>query len=424
VKIAIQTWGSTGDTHPFLALAAGLATAGHEVTLAITGTDRIDFTPMAERFGFVIEQSFIGESEAAVNELGKRIFAIADPIKQTRMIFGEMMESQIDAMFATSERLCASHDLMIGHFIMHPARLAAERAGIPWLTVTLNQGAIPSRYSAPNPFPNLGAWLNPWLWRLVAHFLDTIVVPYANALRARYGAAPIDSYLDCWESPRLNLIAVSRQLCPRPADWGEHRQITGFFNLPEAHSDWQMPPDLRAFLDAGEAPVFITFGSMAGLAEPSDELEETTALLVEAVRMAGCRAIIQSHWNEIRTVEAGEHIYRFIRAPHERIFPHCAAVVHHGGAGTTQSTTLSGCPSIVVAHISDQFFWGALLHRQGLAPRMLKRRTLTAAKLAKRIRQVLDDPGYRERAEAAGRRMRAEDGVATAVRLIESMPRR
>jgi len=421
MKVAIQTWGSTGDTHPFLSLAAGLARAGHEVTLAITGTDRIDFAPIAERFGFAIEQGFVGEDASAVNELGKRIFAIADPIKQTRVIFGEMMESQVDEMFATAERLCASHDLMIGHFILHPAQLAAQRAGIPWVTVTLNQGALPSRYTAPNPFPNLGPRLNPWLWRLVAWFLDTIVVPYANALRARFGAVPLPGYLDCWESPLLNLVAVSRELCPRPADWGDNRQITGFFNLPEEHSDWQMPEDLRAFLAAGPAPVFITFGSMAGLAEPSPELEETTALMVEAVNMAGCRAIIQSHWNEIGTVAAGENIYRFIRAPHERIFPHCAAVVHHGGAGTTQSATLSGCPSIVVAHISDQFFWGDLLHRLGLAPRMLKRRKLTAKKLAARIRQVLDDPGYRERAQQLGERMREESGVANAVRLIESL---
>lgn len=421
MKVAIQTWGSTGDIHPFLALAAGLAGAGHEATLAVSGTDRIDFTPIAEKFGFAIEQDFIGESESAVNELGKRIFSIADPIQQTRLIFEEMMESQVNELFATAERLCESHDIMIGHFILHPAQLAAERAGIPWVTVTLNQGAVPSRYTAPNPFPNLGRWLNPWLWRLVAYFLDSMVVPYANALRARYGATSLHNYLDCWESPLLNLVAVSPQLCPRPADWDRNRQITGFFNLPEEHSDWQMPEDLRAFIDGGPAPIFMTFGSMAGLAEPSPELEETTALMVDAVNVAGCRAIIQSHWNEIGTVETSENIFRFTRAPHERVFPHCAAVVHHGGSGTTQSATLSGCPSIVVAHISDQFFWAELLHRLGLAPKMLKRRSLTAKSLAARIRQVLDDPGYRERAQQVGRRMREEHGVANAVRLIESL---
>lgn len=421
MKIAIQTWGSTGDTHPFLALAAGLAAAGHEVTLAITGTDRIDYAPMAERLGFSIEQSFVGESESAVNELGKRVFSIPDPIRQTRVIFEEMMEPQIDQMFATAERLCRDHDIIIGHFILHPVQLAAEQAGIPWVTVTLNQGAIPSRFTAPNPFPNLGRWFNPLLWWLVRHFLGTIVVPYANELRVKHGAAPLSSFLDIWESPLLNLIAVSPQLCHRPDDWPDNRQITGFFNLPENHSDWVMPEDLRTFLDNGPAPIFITFGSMAGLAEESRELEETTTLMVEAVRMAGYRAIIQSHWDHVQTVKPGENIYRIGRAPHDRIFPHCAAVVHHGGAGTTQSATLSGCPSIVVAHISDQFFWGSRLHSLGLSPQPLKRQSLTTSKLASRIREVLKSEAYRERAQQTGRLMQTENGVANAVRFIESL---
>lgn len=421
MKIAIQTWGSTGDTHPFLALAAGLAAAGHKVTLAITGTDRIDYSPMAEKYGFTVEQSFIGENESAVNELGKRVFAMRDPIKQTRVIFGEMMEPQIDEIFATAERLCRDHDIIIGHFILHPVQLAAERAGVPWVTVTLNQGAVPSRFTAPNPFPNLGRWINPLLWGLVKHVLGTIVVPYANRLRERQGAAPLGSYLDFWESKLMNLIAVSPELCHRPDDWHDNRQVTGFFNLPENHSDWQMPDDLRTFIDKGLPPVFITFGSMAGLAEESSELDETTGIMVEAVKLAGCRAIIQSHWDHVQKVETDDNIYRIGRVPHDRIFPHCAAVVHHGGAGTTQSATRSGCPSVIVAHISDQFFWGARLHSLGLAPRPLKRQSLTAAKLASRIREVLGTEAYHEHAIHAGEGMRKEDGVAEAVRLIEKV---
>lgn len=426
MKIAIQTWGSTGDTHPFLALAAGLAAAGHEVTLATTGTDRIDYAPLAERFGFAVEQAFIGESESAVNELGKRIFAVRDPVRQTKLIFKELMEPQVDEMFATAERLCRDHELMIGHFILHPAQLAAELTGTPYVTVTLNSGAIPSRFIAPNPFPDLGQHFNPLLWWLVERFLNLAVVPYANALRARHGGNPVRSYRDVWESRLMNLIAVSPQLCPTPGDWGTNQQVSGFFNLPENHSDWRMPDDLRAFIDNGPAPIFITFGSMAGLSEPSRELDETTELMVEAARLAGCRAIIQSHWEDVRGVETDESIYRIGRAPHDRIFPHCAAVVHHGGAGTTQSATMGGCPSVVVAHISDQFFWGSRLHSLGLAPRPLKRQSLTAKKLAARIREVLERPDYRENAKRTGRAMSAENGVAEAVRLIEqvTLPRR
>jgi len=421
MRIAIQTWGSTGDTHPFLALAAGLAAAGHKVTLAITGTDRIDYSNLAKKSGFTVEQSFVGENESAVNELGKRVFAIPDPIRQTRVIFEEMMEPQVEEMFATAERLCRNNDIMVGHFIVHPAQLAAERSGTPYVSVSLNQGAIPSRFTAPNPFPNLGRRINPLLWKLVERFLNPVVVPYANALRARHGSPSVHSYRDIWESKLMNLIAVSPQLCPRPADWNDHQKITGFFNLPDHADDWRIPEALRTFIDSGPAPIFITFGSMAGLSEPSRELDETTGLMVAAVKRAGCRAIIQSHWEDVRNVETDETIYRIGRAPHDGIFPHCAAVVHHGGAGTTQSATLSGCPSVVVAHISDQFFWGARLYGMGLAPRLLKRQSVTATKLASRIRQVLDTPSYGERARQLGVQMRVENGVEKAIRLIEQV---
>lgn len=422
MKIGIQTWGSTGDINPFLALAAGLAAAGHQVTLAITATERRDYTALGEQLGFrVIEAGHVGESVEALNASGKVLFATRDPLKQMRMIFDELFSPNAEEMYGIARQLCADNELIIGHFIHHPLHLAAEQAGRPYVTVSLHHGTIPTRFAAPHPLPNLGSQLNPWLWRLTEGIINHFLLSRVNSFRTGHDGAPLASIRDVWESQLCNLIAVSHKLCPLQPDWGGNQHVCGFFNLPEAASSWQPPASLEQFLGAGDAPIYITFGSMMGLPEASPELDEMIALWSEAVKDAGCRAIIQTHWQHAPPVAEDDAIYRIESAAHERIFPRCAAVVHHGGAGTTQSATRAGCPSIVVAHIADQFFWGDQLRRLGIAPPVINRQRLTAKRLAKAIRQVLDEPGMKQRAERVGQAMAAENGVAKAVAIIESL---
>jgi UDP:flavonoid glycosyltransferase YjiC (YdhE family) len=146
-------------------------------------------------------------------------------------------------------------------------------------------------------------------------------------------------------------------------------------------------------------------------------------MMTDAARLAGTRAIIQSCWHSVSGIEESPHIYRTTRVPHHAVFPRCSAIVHHGGAGTTHSSLRSGRPSVVVAHIADQTFWGGELRRLGVAPRPLHRVTVTAGKLAARIRSVLVSPSMKMRAEQCGERLREEDGVGNAVRFIEECGR-
>ena len=145
--------------------------------------------------------------------------------------------------------------------------------------------------------------------------------------------------------------------------------------------------------------------------------------MVDAARIAGWRAIIQSGWEMITDIPEDPDVYRISPAPHRYLFPHCAAVVHHGGAGTTQSAMLYGCPSVVVEHFGDQIFWGRELRRLGIAPRLLHRRSVTPEKLARAIRTVLDSPDMKNKAEKIGKDMKNEDGVERAVELLEILGR-
>jgi UDP:flavonoid glycosyltransferase YjiC (YdhE family) len=131
---------------------------------------------------------------------------------------------------------------------------------------------------------------------------------------------------------------------------------------------------LDKFLEAGDPPVYFTFGSMMPIS--LEYIRETAAIWSEAVQQVGCRAILQIPWQDPFVFPSSEQTFTVQRSPYKKVFPRCSLVVHHGGAGTTQSALLTGRPAIIVAHVSDQFFWGAELERLGVAGKTLNRKGL------------------------------------------------
>ena len=168
----------------------------------------------------------------------------------------------------------------------------------------------------------------------------------ANRLRKRLGLPPIrDLMEDGWPSHRLNLIASSPALLDRPADWPPWHQMCGFLALPPNEHE-PVAPDVEAFLSRGPAPVFMGFGSLMPLVG-SDHLMDAIAILSKRRGNRGQRAIIQTDLERPPT----DDVVFVKRTPHAQVFPRCAAVVHHAGAGTTHSTLRAGVPSITVPHI-------------------------------------------------------------------------
>jgi sterol 3beta-glucosyltransferase len=418
MRIGLQTWGSEGDIQPFVALADGLQRAGHEVTLVITSVEGKDYTSLAHSLGLRIRQvKFPSFDREGFGRAEARAMQTVNPFKQVSIVLSELFDPVARNMYMAAEQLCRENDVVIGHYLLYPLSIAAEKTKCPRVAVILSSNFMRSRYTPPEGLPDLGKRLNNLLWNLAEVFMDRILRPGANLLRIQAGLQPVSGIVrELLESNYLNLIAVSPALYPPQPDWQGRYDLCGFFNPAGTRENWQIPDDLKAFLQAGDPPVFITFGSTAAL-DPS--LVETTRLMIEAVSLGKFRAIIQSRWEDLSEIPGSSSIYRIGYAPHQHIFPHCAAVVHHGGAGTTQSATRCGCPSVVVEHALDQRLWGILLNRVGLAPKPLHRRSLTPAKLAKAVRNVLDSVEMAARAKAAGRAMLAENGVKRAVELME-----
>lgn len=409
MKIGIQTWGSDGDILPFMALAHGLQRAGHQVTVAYTSVDNKDYGGHAAAGGFVAVRAYEG-FELGLNPVLEEIVRTNDPMKQFVLVMQQYFDPALEAMYAASQALCADNDIVIGHMICHTLLTAAERAGKPRVSVALAPLAVRTS-EIPLFGPNLGRFINSLTWKLGDYVGRKKMFSRAEALRQREGLPPLKSMQQqLYVSQDLTLIASSPALSRQRGDWGEYVHLCGDLHYPPDDHPIPLPPGLQEFLQAGPPPVYMTFGS---LTQFQAELFDT--LMTEAAALAGCRAVIQSDWPG----RTSPDIFRCSRAPHANVFPQCAAIVHHGGAGTSHSSARSGRPSIVIEHAFDQQFWGDELRRAGVAGTVLHRNTVTPDQLAQALRTTLASPAMRQRAEKVGREMQQEDGVARAIQLIE-----
>lgn len=419
MRIGIQVWGSHGDIRPMLALAEGLQASGHVVTLVITCVDSDEYSGIISSSGLTIRTiaSPVIPEKNRLAKIESAIFNETNTIKQVQAILQNLFKPVESVMYHEAEILCNENDVVIGHFFHYPLQIAAEKHDCPYVSVSLVHSAIPSAFSPPVGFPNLGSSVNRLLWWVVRTALNNGIKRYPNQLREKHGLAPAKDLInDVWSSHRLNLIAVSPSVCARKKDWPDYTQVCGHLDMPNIIIEGAISEGLEEFLSKGSPPVYITFGS----AMPTDveSQSSTIRLLSEAAKLAKCRAIIQaSLWKECG-FESSETICFVTASPYKKVFPRCAAVVHHGGAGTNQTTMLSGTPSIVVAHIAEQAFWGRELKRLGVAPKFIWRRKLSSQLLAKSITTVIGSNYMKQNAKTLSESMKKENGVNKAIECI------
>lgn len=419
MRVGLQTWGTEGDVRPFLALAAGLAGRGHAVTLVATEITEKDYTDYGREFNFTMRHAGeLGLSPLEIKAVASEVFNDRNPVRAGDKLLKAFFYPLADDMLREAKTLCETCDIVIGHFFVFPLKIAAYQKQRP-LAFICTAPMLPSSLFPVPGLPNLGGFFNALTWRLADFLISRSWKPAMDKMFAQEGMpGPKRIMAEMWHAPTLNIMAFSPSLFTKPDTWPGHYRVTGFLNLPEQGETDELPGHLARFLDEGPPPVYITLGSMMA-AEP--DATDITRLLMGGALEAGCRAVIQSNWDDITDLPEHPSVCRVIRAPHQAVFPRCAAVVHHGGAGTTQSSVLAGRPSIVVAHTSDQPFWAELLHSHGVAPKPLHRKNLTPAKLARSINQVFISPQMTANAESMGQKMKNENGLQNAIELLETL---
>lgn len=416
MRIALATWGSAGDVRPLIALAAGFKRVGHEPTLLVTSVDDTDYRPLCSALGVPLR---LVPERTAIDL--PALLAQSDGLRHQLRLLRNLFEAGYlrfaDDVFKAARELCADSDVAIGHFMALPLHAAAKLAAVPYVSVILWPGLVPTATRPPTGVPNLGRVLNRASWASLRWVFDHLLRTRVNQLWSGWGLPPIEHVIDdVMFSDLLTLLAASPTLQPAATDWPPHCSPCGELALPATGTAWNMPDRLRAFLAAGPAPVLMTLGSSQRL-----DPEHTADLLIAAARLAGGRALLQlsSAHHPVDSVDGD--LYFLGPAPHAELLPRCAALVHHGGAGTSHAALRAGLPSVVVTFAAEQWAWGLALQRLGAALEPLSFRRTNAAQLAQRLQQTLAAPELRQAAAAAAARMRREDGVASAVQQVEQL---
>jgi sterol 3beta-glucosyltransferase len=417
LRIVMMALGSRGDVQPFAALGVALAARGHAVRLLTYGSfadlvagKGVTLVPVegdiqADLKGPEATAMFAEGAKPGVVMAAMRAFAEKNGESWARLLLEEARTADL--------LIPAGASVFIGASV-------AEALNIPYVHAypqpTLPTRAFPSAMVPPQgKRPGLGNLLQSWMISIV--FWQIFRKSVNRVRRELLGLQPYPFQGPYWRWHRQGLpmlMEYSPILVPRPEDWPPAAKVVGFWFLD--HPEWEMPVDLSAFLAAGPAPVYIGFGSMM----PGDPAR-TTRIIVEAVRKVGCRAVLAGGWGGLKPSGPTPDIFPLSAAPHDRLLPHMAAVVHHGGAGTTAAGVRAGVPAVIVPFLADQFFWAWRLDELGVCGGMLRHRDLDADQLAAAIRRCLEDQGMRERAVDLGRRVRAEDGLGAAVREIEAV---
>jgi len=415
-----------------VALGAGLRSAGHQVRVAT----HAHFRPLAESHGlefWPVAGDPIGELSTSA---GKDWLASgANPIGFARFLadMGRELAAGI-----TRDCLAASTgcDAIVGSLLGTAlAWQVGEKLGIAVVPAYL-QPRTPTSYYPDLFFPDLfpardGFSSKPGAALRLYHRLSYRAVGWVtwrylrrpvNDGREQSGLARLgraDQFGGALRFPGV-LYGYSALVAPIPPDWGPASAVTGYWVLEEA-AGWTPPPELAAFLDKGDPPVYVGFGSMIHSAP-----ERTAGMVLEALERTGRRGIVSTGWGGLRAEELPSNVLAIGGVPHEWLFPRMAAVVHHGGAGTTAAGLRAGRPSVVTPFFADQGFWGRRVHALGVGPKPMPFQRLTTEQLADAISRATGSAEISRRAEDLGRRLKEENGVQRAVaafdRIVKEWP--
>lgn len=404
MHITILALGSRGDVQPYAVLGSGLKSAGHQVRFitfesfaSLIAELDLDFHPIP------------GDAQAVVADGGTNMLGL---VRSFTSLAKEYTRSLSDPHLGET-------DLLINQL---PGGLygfdLAEKYNLPMMLASV----IPLARTSTMPlmgFPNLPlSRYNQLTYSVGEKILWQMFRSVINEWRIqtlKLPPLPFKGYFDQIGTQKFPILnGFSEHVVPRPADWNEHIHITGYWFPEEKH--WEPPKDLLNFLAAGKPPMFIGFGSM-----PVKNPHRTTEIILEALKQSGQRGILHSGWGGLGDISLPKNVFKIEYAPYDWLFPRMSMIFHHGGSGTTAYALRSGTPSCVIPFVFDQFYWGKRSADLGVGPQPIPFVKLTVEKLNQAIQVGTYTSEIQQSATDLGNKIRVENGIHTAINLIEML---
>jgi sterol 3beta-glucosyltransferase len=418
MRIVIIAPGSRGDVEPYLALGRGLKKAEHDIRFISHGnfaelvnSQGLEFWPLD------VDVQGIAQSAEMRERLGGGNFL--------RVMSQMAKEAELGALHGVKVGLsaCLGMDLILtGLAGLYIGLALAEKLELPlvqayYIPFTPTR-LFPSFLIPRAPFP-MGGLLNRFSYQLARQVMWQGFRSADNKVRHKELNLPAAPFWGPYNSKSIRdnpiLYGFSPAVISQPPDWEDPIHITGYWFL-EPDETWIPPQPVVDFLKAGPPPIYIGFGSMS-----NSKAEETTRLVLDALSVTNQRGILLAGWGGLHTEDLPSTVFAVESVPFSWLFPRMAAVVHHGGAGTSAAGLRAGVPSIVIPFFADQPFWGQRVADLGVGPAPIPLRKLTVERLSQAIQIAVNDQTMRQRATDLGAKIQAEDGIARAVAILQKL---
>jgi sterol 3beta-glucosyltransferase len=381
VKVVLLALGSRGDVQPMVSLGKALQSAGMPVMVVALR----EFAPLVEAAGLLfmpIDGKFEDTGPAAAETARKMA---GGGMSYHRAVSAGLAD--VAPQVAVAEMTAVeSGDLVVGGVLSIDDAVALQEARGCLAVHVLTAPILPTASGPSTVFsirPQGKSVLNRWVGRAALAAAAPMCTTTGSHLRGQLNlprTRPLGFVKMLQTVPTL--LTTSPLVTPPPGDWPGNVCQTGIW-FDESPA-WDPPADLMQFLAAGDPPAFIGFGSM-----PSADPGADVKLMIQAARQAGRRAVIRPSYGwcepEDSSGDSPQDVYLLREAPYRWLFPQMAAIIHHGGAGTTAEALLAGVPNGVVAFGVDQPYHGRRVHALGAGPAPIKRSKLTVDRLAQLI---------------------------------------
>lgn len=417
MRIVLNTFGSFGDIHPYMALAMELQSRAYVPVIATMEIYREKIEGAGLEF-FPIRPN-IPQPKDQDSDLMEKIM---EPKTGARFLTEELIFPAVRDSYADLLQAVAGADLLVTHPAAPAGPLVGRKTGMPWVSTVLAPLSFFSAYDPPvPPFWQWTSKLSLFGPRFMRFFLDTMKSSYkAKAVvdfREELGLEDTGNPMfEGQHSPTLVLALFSRVFAQPQPDWPPQTEITGFCFYDGRHN-LPMPAELERFLDDGPPPIVFTLGSSAVWVA-----EDFFAESIAAAKRLGQRAVLLVGDERNRPHALPEGMIAVDYAPYETLLPRALAMVHHGGVGTTSQGLLAGVPTLIVPFAFDQSDNAEHARRLGTS-RTLYRNNYRAARVYKELRKLITQPSYAQNAAAVSKKLKQENGPARAADLIEQVLR-
>lgn len=387
-NILLATVGSTGDVHPFIALAQGLKERGLRPQLIandhfrdlITGQG-IDFIPMG--------------TEAQYRQTVENL-DLWHPSKGFQVLVDHSIGPYVKPLYDIISQFDPGDTVVVAAGVLYGARIAHEKRGFRWITVHLQPALFRTAYDTPPMgsavFPT---WLSPGSKRFLFRLMDRFVIDRAigakvNPVRLALGLRPQTGFFaHSYHSPIKSLGLFPAWFAPPQPDWPPQIQLTGFVHFDGGDAQAGLDSELEAFLAAGEPPLSFTAGTAM---EHGKEFFEVS---LAAAQQLNRRALFLTRHREHLPTNLPKGMRHVPYAPFSQLLPRVALLVHHGGTGTVAQALAAGIPQLVRPMAHDQPDNARRLEKLGVGATLTPAAYQEKAVVAK-LDRLLSAPGIRE----------------------------